>query len=217
MVRSWIGQRLAALRPRAKLAVMIGGDAVFLPLCLLAAVSLRLGSIEAAFETAPWIQLALGLSTLPVLGYAGLYRTVVRYIDLRVIAASGLSLAVAVLAMYGIAYFIDVRIIPRSSLLIYWFIAFTYVITSRFIARALLRQGLHRSGRPRVRTAIYGAGDASSTRPSASSTTAPSSTTRPSPASRCIRPQRSTRPCTATTSPRSCSPSPRRARPRSAG
>jgi FlaA1/EpsC-like NDP-sugar epimerase len=160
MVRSWIGQRLAALRPRAKLAVMIGGDAVFLPLCLLAAVSLRLGSIEAAFETAPWIQLALGLSTLPVLGYAGLYRTVVRYIDLRVIAASGLSLAVAVLAMYGIAYFIDVRIIPRSSLLIYWFIAFTYVITSRFIARALLRQGLHRSGRPRVRTAIYGAGDA---------------------------------------------------------
>ena len=159
-LHTYIGQRLGSLSPRAKLAVMIGGDAVFLPLCLLASVALRLGSVEAAIETAPMVQLALGLFTLPVLGFAGLYRTVVRYIDLRVIAASGLSLAVVVLAMFCLALALDVRAIPRSALLMYWFIAFTYVITSRFIARALLRQGLRRAGRPRVRTAIYGAGDA---------------------------------------------------------
>jgi FlaA1/EpsC-like NDP-sugar epimerase len=47
-----------------------------------------------------------------------------------------------------------------TSLPIYWFVAFAYFVTSRFLARRLLRQGLRRPGRQRVRTAIYGAGEA---------------------------------------------------------
>ncbi len=160
MIPIHIGQRLSALSPRAKLAVMIGADALFLPLFLFAAIVMRLGSVEAAANTAPWVLVAIGWMTLPILGMAGLYRTVVRYIDLRVIAASSLALAAVVLVTFGMALVFDVHVIPRSALLIYWFVAFTYVITSRFIARVLLRQGLKRSGRPRVRTAIYGAGDA---------------------------------------------------------
>jgi FlaA1/EpsC-like NDP-sugar epimerase len=160
MTPIYIGQRLSALSPRAKLAVMIGADAVFLPLFLFAAIVMRLGSVEAAAKTAPLVLLAIGWATLPVLGMAGLYRTVVRYIDLRVIAASSLALAAVVLLMFSLALVLDVHVVPRSALLIYWFVAFTYVITSRFIARVLLRQGLGRAGRPRIRTAIYGAGDA---------------------------------------------------------
>jgi len=160
MIRTYIGQRLAALSPAGKLALMIGADTLCLPLCVLVAVALRLSSFEAAFNVPAWAQLLLGLSTLPILGSAGLYRTVVRYIDLRVIAASGLSLAAAVLVMFLVARVMEVSIIPRAAMLMFWFIAFTYVITSRFIARALLRQGLKRGGRPRTRTAIYGAGDA---------------------------------------------------------
>ncbi|KNZ31776.1 MAG: capsular biosynthesis protein [Methylibium sp. NZG] len=155
-----IGQRLAALSPTSKLAVMIGADAVFLPLFVFAAVTMRLGSVSEAAQTAPWVLLVIGWLTLPILGMAGLYRTVVRYIDLRVIAASSLALAAAVLVMFCLALAFDVHVIPRSAFLIYWFVAFTYVITSRFIARVLLRQNLKRAGRPRVRTAIYGAGDA---------------------------------------------------------
>ncbi len=160
MTASSIGQRLSALSPRVKLAVMIGADALFLPLFLFAAIVMRLGSVEAAAKTEPSVLLAIGWLTLPVLGVAGLYRTVVRYIDLRVIAASSLALAAVVLLAFGLALLFDVHVIPRSALLIYWFVAFTYVITSRFIARVLLRKSLGRVGRPRVRTAIYGAGDA---------------------------------------------------------
>jgi FlaA1/EpsC-like NDP-sugar epimerase len=155
-----IGQRLSELSPRSKLAVMIGADAIFLPLFLFASIVMRLGSIEAAAATGPLTLLAIGWLTLPVLGIAGLYRTVVRYIDLRVIAASGIALAVVVLVAFSLALIFDVHVIPRSALLIYWFVAFTYVITSRFIARVLLRRGIGRAGRPRTRTAIYGAGDA---------------------------------------------------------
>lgn len=155
-----IARRLAALSPRKKMVVMLAGDALLLPLCMLLAVSLRLGSIEGALDTAPHIQLLLALFTVPVLGLAGLYRTVVRYIDLRVLLAAGMSLAFAVLVVYGVASLMDFKALPRSAVLIYWFVAFAYVVTSRFVARSLLRRGLKAGGRARVRTAIYGAGEA---------------------------------------------------------
>lgn len=160
MLRTGLGRYLAALPPKIKLALMIGADAIFLPLCVLASVTLRIASLHEAIHTAPLTQLTLGLLTLPVLGLAGLYRTVVRYIDLRVVAAASGALAVVTLIVFIAAYALNVSVMPRSSLLIYWFIAFTYVITSRFIARQLLRQGMKQPGRPRLHTAIYGAGEA---------------------------------------------------------
>ena len=155
-----IARRLAQLSPRAKVWVMIGGDAVFLPLCMLASVAFRLGSIESALDTSPGIQIALALLALPVLAVAGLYRTVVRYIDLRVLAAASAALAVVVLLVYGGAVAFNLHVLPRSALLIFWFVAFAYVVTSRFVARSLLRRSLKPGARPRIRTAIYGAGDA---------------------------------------------------------
>lgn len=160
MLKTRFGKFLATLPPQAKLALMIGSDAVLLPLCVLASVSFRLGSLSDALETGLAVQLMLGLLTLPVLGAAGLYRTVVRYIDVRVIAAASAALAVVVVVVFALANLLNVHVLPRSSLLIYWFVAFTYVITSRFIARQVLRQGLKKPDRPRLHTAIYGAGDA---------------------------------------------------------
>ena len=139
---------------------MIGGDALFLPLCMMASVALRLGSLESALTTSLPVQISLALLTLPVLAVAGLYRTVVRYIDLRVLVASSAALAAVVLLVYALAVAFHFLALPRSALLVFWFVAFAYVVTSRFVARALLRQGFKHAGRPRVRTAIYGAGDA---------------------------------------------------------
>ena len=139
---------------------MIGGDALFLPLCMFAAMAFRMGSVSDAMASAPAVQVILALLTLPVLGAAGLYRTVVRYIDLRVLAAASGALAVVVLMVFALAMVFQVHVLPRSALLIFWFVAFAYVVTSRFVARALLRRGLKHGGRPRLRTAIYGAGDA---------------------------------------------------------
>lgn len=139
---------------------MVGADALMLPSCMVLAVTLRLGSLGAALEAALPLQVVVALLTLPVLGLAGLYRAVVRYIDVRVLLASGGALAVAVLVVYGLAHGFQLGAIPRSSLIIYWFVAFAYVASSRFLARSLLRRGLKHSGRPRLRTAIYGAGDA---------------------------------------------------------
>ncbi|MCE9659492.1 MAG: polysaccharide biosynthesis protein [Burkholderiales bacterium] len=152
--------RLAALSPQVKVAIMIGSDALLLPAAMFVAMALRLGSLETAFETAPFLQAGVALLTLPALGIAGLYRTVVRYIDLRVLVASSAALAAVVLAVSALAWAFEVPALPRSVLPIFWFIAFAYVVTSRFIARALLRRGMKQPGRHRMRTAIYGAGGA---------------------------------------------------------
>ena len=153
-------RRLANLSSQAKVWIMIGGDAVFLPLCMFASVAFRLGSLEAAVQTAPFVQIVLAWLTLPVLGVAGLYRTVVRYIDLRVLVAASAALAIAVLLVFTLALSFGVATLPWSALLIFWFVAFAYVVTSRFVTRSLLRRGLKQAGRPRLRTAIFGAGDA---------------------------------------------------------
>ena len=160
MLRTQLGQRLAAMPPRAKVALMIAADSVFLPLCVLAAVALRLGSLADAVRMALATQLALGLLTLPVLALGGLYRAVMRYIDVRVLVAASTALAIAVLLIYATALVLDLHVVPRSSLLVYWFIAFAYVVGSRFLARSLLRRSLNHGTRPHLRTAIYGAGDA---------------------------------------------------------
>jgi len=155
-----LARRLAQLSPRKKVAVMLGSDALFLPLCMFMAVAFRLGSMDAGFGTAPLVQIGLGLLAMPVLAVAGLYRTVVRYIDLSVLAAASAALAAVVLLVYLAAWALNLSVLPRSALLIFWFVAFAYVVTSRFVARTLLRRSLKPGARPRVRTAIYGAGEA---------------------------------------------------------
>ncbi len=151
---------LAALPPRAKLALMLASDAVFLTCGMTMAVVLRLGSFEDALAISPELQVAYAVLTLPVLAAAGLYREVVRYIELRVLLASGTALLVTVVGTYAVAYALDMRALPRTSMLIYFFIAFAYVVTSRVAARTLLRRSTATPSRTPVRTAIYGAGAA---------------------------------------------------------
>jgi len=159
-ISSTIALRLAALPPRDKLLLMVGADALLLPLCLQLAIGLRLGVSGLGASTLLLVSLAVGWLTVPVLAYAGLYRTVVRHLDLRVIVHACVALGAVVLGVYALALFLTIDVLPRSALLIYWFVAFAYVITSRFSARAVLRRSLKRSDRRRLRTLIYGAGEA---------------------------------------------------------
>jgi FlaA1/EpsC-like NDP-sugar epimerase len=155
-----LARRLAQASPRTKSLVMIGSDALVLPLCMLVAVGLRLGSLDAATTTAPALQVTLALFTLPLLGIAGLYRAVIRYLDLRVLIAASVALGVGILVVYFAAALWSGEAIPRSALLIFWFVSFAYVVASRFIARVVLHRGMKPADHPRLRTAIYGAGGA---------------------------------------------------------
>lgn len=151
---------LVTLPAWSKAALLVAVDALCLPLCMLASVTLRVGTLDEALHTALAGQVVFAWMAIPVLAAAGLYRSVVRYLDLRVLARCSASLAAVVVLVYMLAQAADLTMLPRSSMLIFWFITFAYVLISRFLARALLWGALQRHGRPLVRTIIYGAGAA---------------------------------------------------------
>jgi FlaA1/EpsC-like NDP-sugar epimerase len=145
--------------PWAKGAVMVGADVFVLPLLMVLANSVRSGSLKTAVQGLDWLMWAVPLLAVPLLALAGLYRTVVRYIEVGVIAAAGVVLGVLCVLAYGLATVTPEADSQRMTLLVFWFMAFAYVVSSRLMARSFLRRGV-RSGQPVIRVAIYGAGEA---------------------------------------------------------
>lgn len=155
-----LGRRLALLSPHAKLALLLAIDGAFLPLCAAVAVVLADGGITAATALDPRLYLVAGLVTQSILFGTGLYRSVVRFVDQHVViwTAAGLAAAVGLLILLLTRFSAQVHVRDAAPL-IFWFVAFTYLMSSRFLARSFLLRSTKR-GWLRRRTAVYGAGHA---------------------------------------------------------
>jgi FlaA1/EpsC-like NDP-sugar epimerase len=151
---------LVSLPRHEKMALMILADAVALPLCVLASMLLRLADIEltASYGIDPYILVTA--ITLAIFAASGLYRAVIRFIDKQLLARAGISLAIVISVAFLISYSFDERHLPRNVLMIYWFIAFSYVVSSRLTVRSFLRQHTNLKMPSRNAVAIYGAGEA---------------------------------------------------------
>ena len=148
---------LAHLPRTAKRLVTAAADSVISVFSLWAALSLRLeqwvpldGRWWPLFVAAP-------LTAIPVFVRTGLYRAVVRHFSLEAIGTVALAVTLAI-ALWGVAaLFLDIRELPRSVILIDWFIFFTLTVGSRVVMHYLL---LARPGKlAQTPVAIYGAGD----------------------------------------------------------
>jgi FlaA1/EpsC-like NDP-sugar epimerase len=149
---------------RTKAGIMVAADTVALPLCFLLAVLLRVGNQPEVLSTmfvpggTNFISaLAVPLVAIPMLWYSGLYRSVIRYLDLKTIVFSGVALGVAVVLVFFGAQLIFSSRFPRSSILIFWFVSFSYLVCSRFLVLVLLHK-YRKIGSVAKRVAIYGAG-----------------------------------------------------------
>ena len=148
---------LAHLPRTVKRLVTAAADSVISVFSLWAALSLRLeqwvpldGRWWPLFVAAP-------LTAIPVFVRTGLYRAVVRHFSLEAIGTVALAVTLAI-ALWGVAaLFLDIRELPRSVILIDWFIFFTLTVGSRVVMHYLL---LARPGKlAQTPVAIYGAGD----------------------------------------------------------
>jgi FlaA1/EpsC-like NDP-sugar epimerase len=157
--RTGFARQVVLLPRRQKIGLMLAADLVALPLCFLVAMMLRLSSFDAAMPYGMRPYLLIVLITIPVFIKTGLYRAVIRFIDRRLLATTGAGLAIAIVCAYAVEYVVNETKLPRTALVIYWFIAFSYVVASRLMARALLRthEGVRRKDQELV--AIYGAGE----------------------------------------------------------
>lgn len=144
---------------------MLSADLLALPLCFALALFLRAGNSELLVQYGMAPPLIIAACTIPVFSLSGLYRTVVRYFDLKVLWTTGISLACLVGLTYALSFLVHLDRLPRSGLLIYWFIAFAYLVTSRFVARSLLTFSQEKNrqaqrDRSALRVGIFGAGEA---------------------------------------------------------
>jgi FlaA1/EpsC-like NDP-sugar epimerase len=81
----------------AKVAVMVLADLFFLPFCFMIATLLRAGNTGTPVNHGMLLYMSVAVITVLVFGMAGLYTAIVRFIDQRLLAATGLGLVSACL------------------------------------------------------------------------------------------------------------------------
>lgn len=151
--------KIVQLPRKFKILIMLLCDIVLLPLAFWSAIAMRLGTLSPDVFDYKILFLLLIVFTIPIFVKIGLYRSVIRYMDDKIIYTIlfGVSLSVLLLtAAVTMGRFITV---PRSSILIYWFMATSYITISRYFARGIIRK-LEPSEDRRVGVGIYGAGRA---------------------------------------------------------
>jgi FlaA1/EpsC-like NDP-sugar epimerase len=150
--------RLIKLQRPVKAIVMMATDAVFLPACYFAALALRLGTWSVISRSSVLLAVAMAGVALAFFLRRGLYGAVIRFIELQVVLTIGMGLGVVVLAAYLLMLLFGQAGIPRTSLVIFWLIAFAYVTLSRFAARSLFQRLSGPKRRLRQKALVYGAG-----------------------------------------------------------
>lgn len=132
-------------------------DFFFIALSFLGAYWVRIGQFKALPSIESQYVLASTLIiTLLIFTKLGLYRAVLRYLGLHVLALVGFGTALSAVAMAGLAFWFDAAI-PRSVPIIYGAFLAISVGGSRLIVRSLVAQSSNNSGNPVL---IYGAGSA---------------------------------------------------------
>jgi len=149
---------MVSMHRTAKIALMVGLDLLALPFCFLIAMLLQVGDATLAMRYGVLSYLVVALVTIAAFSMSDLYRAVIRFIDQRLLTATGLALGLAVLCVYLVLFAVNDEQFPRSALAIYWFIVFSYVVTSRIAVRNFLRKHIG-SRRASDAVAIYGAGE----------------------------------------------------------
>lgn len=158
---------LASLPRRQKQILMLLCDMLILPFSFWAALALRLSTWNPMGPGEPvspniWIiLLVIPIIAVPIFIPLGLYRTVIRYADERMMTTVVYGVSLTVLVLSLLVVLSGMIGVPRSSYVIFWLLAVAFIGTSRWVARRLVR-GVERRQlvEKRQKIAIYGAGKA---------------------------------------------------------
>lgn len=146
------------LSDRAKKAVLMAADALFLPLALWAAVVVRYGNLYQDVTEFWW--LFPGVTMFGVFAFYkfDLYRAIIRYLGPASMLPVVKGVTVAAVGVSLLAYLTGAVTFPRSSPVIFWFTGILFVAGSRLAIRAWF-YGLPNRYLTRECVAIYGAGE----------------------------------------------------------
>jgi FlaA1/EpsC-like NDP-sugar epimerase len=132
-------------------------DCFALPIALWTAFALRLGEWNVDIVEFWPAFVVSGLVCIPVFGWLGLYRHVVRHMGNHAMLTVLQGTTITAIAVATVAYMVPLHGFPRSVPIIFWLLTLLYVSGTRFALRAYF-QWLQRRLRARTLVIIYGAG-----------------------------------------------------------
>ena len=145
---------------RDKVALMLAVDLMALPLCFLIAIFLRLGNMQTRIGYGYGPYILITLVTVAVFYLSGMYRAVIRFIDNHLLlVTTGGGLAIVIVLTYWASFLLYDKRLSGTTLMIYWFIAFAYVVSSRLLVRFFLRNNTGMEKNVKKMVAIFGAGE----------------------------------------------------------
>ncbi len=154
--------RAAQLPPRVRWLLLIGIDALLLPVAVWLSFWLRLAQpLHPSFQVAGlWLLPAVLLVGLPLYAFTGQYKGLTRYVGSRALyrLAGRNGLLVLLLAATGVMLHFPMP--PRSSWILLWLLLTGFTGAVRFALRDLILSMSSVSQKRMVRVAIYGAGEA---------------------------------------------------------
>jgi FlaA1/EpsC-like NDP-sugar epimerase len=155
-------ERAVRFPPRARRLLLIGIDALLLPLAVWLSFWLRLAHpLHPSFQAAGlWLLPAVLLVGLPLYALTGQYKGLTRYVGSRALYRLAGRNGLLVLLLAGLGVMLRLPMPPRSSWILLWLLLTGFTGAVRFVLRDLLLSLRSVSHKQMVRVAIYGAGEA---------------------------------------------------------
>jgi FlaA1/EpsC-like NDP-sugar epimerase len=146
---------LSAPRPIKRL-ITLTYDAFMIPAAIYAALALRQGIVMPSISQETLLAVtATTLISLVVFTRIGLYRAVIRYMATKAFGTLAIGISISALILATSTFIIQAQV-PRSSIIIYWFTAFTLLGLPRLFMRNIVNQ---LSSTTKEAVIIYGAGN----------------------------------------------------------
>ncbi|TFW05965.1 glycosyltransferase [Oxalobacteraceae bacterium OM1] len=153
-------RRLVTLSRWQKVTLMVLADCIGLPLAFFATMWILVPDARRALQARDAMYLLVPLATIGVFALCGLYKAVLRFIDKHLLLRSGGALALLAAFFSIAAHAAGNGTFARNVPVVYWFVAFSYIVSSRMAVRSFLRPDMmRRNGGPQP-VGIFGAGEA---------------------------------------------------------
>ena len=156
------GNELMILPPVFRRLLLIGLDALLLPLAVWLSLWLRLAEPFPAnfMEAGSWLMWAVLLLGLPLYGLTGQYKGLTRYVGSAALYRLASRNGLLVLLLIGTGVLLRLPMPPRSSWILLWLLLTGFTGAVRFALRDLLLSLRSIQHRQQLRVVIYGAGEA---------------------------------------------------------
>ena len=151
--------------PLIRRMLLLGADAVLMPLALWLSFCLRLGLDKPWsyqwLQSGPWMVAALWIFGLPLLVLTGQYKGLTRYVGSRSLYQMSVRMAVLTLVLLAVGVLLRLPLPPRSCWILFWVLASAMGGALRFSLRdVLFRISSRQTWASSQRVVIYGAGAA---------------------------------------------------------